>query len=315
VTGAGGFVGRRLVAELLARQRLAPDRPAITEIVAIDTNAAQASDPRVRSLSGDIADIRFRSEITRAPIDIFFHLAALPAGATAANPSLGWRTNVDALAALLEGLGEMKTPPRFVFSSSIGVFGVPLPRDKVDDATLPIPTLSYGTHKLIGEGVLADCSRRGLVDGIAVRLPGIVARPPAPSGHRSAYMSDIFHAFAKGEPITCPVSPTAASWLMSCARCVDNLIHAAALPAGRIDRRAFNLPALRVTMGELARHLADRFAREMSLVTWAPDPELEAQFGAYPLLETPIASGLGFKDDGDISALVARALDLDKREG
>src|SRR4029077_280398 len=123
---------------------------------------------------------------------------------------------------LLEQLREERHPPLVVFASSVAVYGAPLP-PVVDDATLPKPTLSYGAHKLIGEVLVADFSRRGWIDGISLRLPGIVARPPQPSGLLSAFMSDIFWKLAAGEPFTCPVSPQAVAWWMSVRCCVDNL--------------------------------------------------------------------------------------------
>ncbi|GIL00388.1 MAG: UDP-glucose 4-epimerase [Alphaproteobacteria bacterium] len=315
VTGAGGFVGSGLVAALLARGRLAADRPPITRIVAADRDVAAVADARVVALAGDIADPDFRARLFEQPYDAFFHLAAVPGGAAAADYRLGWRVNVEATVALLEALAAQRRPARLVFSSSIGVFGVPLPSGAVDDDTLPLPSMSYGTQKLIGEALVADFARRGLLDGLALRLPGIVARPRVAGGHLSAYLSDIFHALAAGEAFTCPVSAGAASWFMSRARCIDNLIHAAALPAHRLGaRRAFNLPALRLTMAELVEALADRFGpRVRDRIAWQPEDRLEAQFGAYPPLLTPIADRLGFAHDGDAAALVARALDLTTR--
>mgnify|MGYP000138488123 CR=1 FL=1 len=215
---------------------------------------------------------------------------------------------------LLDLLSRQKEPARLVFASSIAVFGVPLPRDKVDDETLPLPTLAYGAHKLVAETLIADHARRGLIDGIALRLPGIVARPRRPGGHHSAYMSDIFTALAEGEDFICPVSPGSTSWLMSRERCIDNLLHAATLSSERLSgRRAFTLPALRLSMGEIADALAARFGDGVrERLSFAPDAAIEAQYGAYPPLFTPIADGLGFRHDGDARSLVVRALGIPK---
>lgn len=312
VTGAGGFVGSGLVAALADRRPLSGDMP-IGEIVAIDASLPVTLDAAVVRAEGDLADPAFRARLFAEPFDLFFHLAAIPGGAAARDYPLGWRVNVEATVAILEALAAQRKPARLVFASSIGVFGVPLPRDRVDDETLPLPTMSYGAQKLIGEALVADFARRGLVDGIAPRLPGILARPRVAGGHLSAYMSDVLHAMAAGEPFTCPVSPGATSWFMSRARCVDNLIAAAALPRdASLPRRAFNLPALRLSMAELVEGAAVHFGREAAArIRFAPNPELEAQFGAYPPLLTPLADGLGFSHDGDAAMLAARALQLD----
>ena len=94
--------------------------------------------------------------------------------------------------------GGRATSRRVVFASTIAVYGVPMP-DVIDENTLPEPSMSYGAHKLIGEILISDYSRRGFIDGRALRLPGIVARPPQPSGMLSAFMSDMIRELGTGE--------------------------------------------------------------------------------------------------------------------
>lgn len=312
ITGAGGFIGQALLARLVAGWRDGQDR-APSEIVCIDTALPVLENPRCVAAAGDISDPAFLADLLERPLDVVFHLAAVPGGAAARDPDLGWRVNVEATAALLKRLSSQARPARLVMASSIGVFGIPLPRDRVNDHTLPLPTMGYGGHKLIGETLVADYARRGLVDGLAVRLPGIIARPRVAGGHMSAFMSDILHALRAGETYHCPVPAAATSWLMSRERCVDNLLHAAACPTpGSGERRAFNLPALRLSMAELVDGLSALMDRDLRpLVSYGHDEMLVAQFGSYPPLDTPIADGLGFRHDGDAASLVARALDID----
>jgi nucleoside-diphosphate-sugar epimerase len=312
VTGANGFVGSRLVERLSALERLPSSSENIIEIAAVDTQPLLVNGPRVKPYIGNLTDGALRDALFAQPVDVLFHLAAIPGGLAAADYQLGWQVNVETTIMLFEQLALQSKPPRVVFSSSIGVFGVPLPTDKVDDDTLPVPTMSYGTQKLIVESLLADFSRRKLIDGPSLRLPGVVARPRQAGGHLSAYMSNIFHALAAGEAFTCPISAKGASWLMSRECCVDNLIHAASLPVDiAYPRRSFCLPALRLSMDELVgAHAAQFGAAVKNLVTYAPNPDLELQFASYPPLLTPIANALGFLHDGDSATLVRRALAL-----
>ena len=312
ITGAGGFVGSALVRRLAASGRLSPEKPEISELVAVESVVSDRSDD-VTIVEGDIRDPSVRQSIAEKPCDVIFHLAAVPGGAAARDYDLGWSVNVEATAALFAAVAAQDNPARIVFSSSIGVFGVPLPKDRVDDATLPLPTMSYGAQKLMMEILLADYARRNLIGGVAVRLPGIIARPRQPGGHLSAYMSDILHALAAGEAFTCPVSRTAASWFMSRQRCVDNLVHAATVSSDALGgRRCFNLPALRLTMDELIEGVVEHFGPSVrDLVRYEPDAALEAQFGAYPPIETAIADAAGFLHDGAAADLVSRALGLE----
>ncbi len=305
VTGAGGFIGAALV------RRLCEDPVAlgarVDRILAIDAKLPDFADPRVRAIAGTLPNTDIEAEVFADDGDCLFHLAAMPGGAAARDYEGGFRANFEASRRLIEGCARQKKPPRFVFASSIAVFGVPLP-ERVDDATSPLPTMSYGAQKLMIETLLADVSRRGLIDGRAPRMPGIVARPRVKGGHLSAYMSDIFHALAAGEDFVCPVSSGARSWMMSRTQCVENLIRAAALPPDGFGAlRAFTLPALRVSMAELVEGLARRFGGG-ARVSYEPDAGLEAQFGAYPPLSTHHADRLGFRHDGDVSALIERAL-------
>jgi nucleoside-diphosphate-sugar epimerase len=315
VTGAAGFVASALLERLLALPALAGNP--IDEVIAVDIGLTAASSGRLVALAGDISDASLRQHILSLKPDVVFHLAALPSGASAADPARGWAVNVDATFALIQGLAAQAGRPRLVFSSSIGVFGVPLPKDKVDDETLPLPTMSYGTHKLIAEAVITDFSRRGLIEGLAVRLSGIVARPTSSGGHVSGYMSDIFQALAAGQPFVSPVSRASTSWFMSRPRIVDNLIHAAEIPGERIGaRRGFNLPTLRLSIGEVVEAISQEFGVDgNALMRYEPKPEVEAQFGTYPPIFTPLADSLGFRNDGDARQLVRRALGRDGKAG
>ncbi|HWU04249.1 MAG TPA: NAD-dependent epimerase/dehydratase family protein, partial [Novosphingobium sp.] len=215
-------------------------------------------------------------------------------------PALSRRVNVDATLCLLEALDRRETASRFVYASSIAVFGQTT--SPVDDQTVPEPAMIYGAHKRMVEIALQDFHRRGRVSGIALRLPGIVARPRGNVGLKSAFMSDIFSAARAAEPFTMPVSPKATMWLMSARQAAQNLVHAAFL--GATDGRALTLPALRVSAAELVAAL---YGRE-DLVSYDPDPALEAHFGALPPLATPAAQALGFAHDGTIAELIRKAL-------
>ncbi|KQZ46644.1 hypothetical protein ASD54_21760 [Rhizobium sp. Root149] len=314
VIGAGGFLGRRLVEKLASGEQVGPSRRTSSEILAVDAVPLNTELANVTELVGDIRDEAFRRSILTEPVDVVFHLAAIPGGAAEADPAIAWDVNVLVWKEVLNLLSARSANPRVVFTSSVAVFGVPMPPDLISDDTIPLPTMSYGGHKLIGEILLADASRRGEIDGIGVRLPGIVARPKAPTGHLSAFMSDIFHALAAGEPFVCPVSADATSWFLSRERCVENLLHASCIASDfPADRRCFTLPALHLSYIELVAGIAEHFGPQVhELIRYEPNERLQAQFGAYPRLETEIADRLGFRNDGNARELVGRVLGINR---
>jgi D-erythronate 2-dehydrogenase len=311
VTGANGFVGQHLIRTLLGQGHLENDARGIGQIIALDQFSGEAiNDPRVQAVQGNIGDTEVRKQALQGGVDVVFHLAAVPGGAAERDYALGHSVNVQATHALFTALREQAHPPVVVYTSTIGVYGVPLPTDRVDDRTPIRPTMSYGTQKLMMETTLCDFSRRGWLDGRAVRLPGILARPRQPNGLLSAYLSDVFSALRANETFTMPVSPHSTSWLMSVHCLVRNLIHAAALPADALPAwRAWNLPALCLRADALLDALADVLGEHVrALVSYAPNEALEAQFGRYPPLFSETADRLGFRHDGDAIALVRHVL-------
>lgn len=307
VTGAGGFIGATLL-QLLGEGGGIGGQ-AVCATAALDRQLPVTM-PGVLGIEGDLGDADVRTRIADFAPDLCFHLAAVPGGAAEADPATSRRVNLDATLDLFDLLGSMKSsrPPVVVYASTIAVYGSDLPELVTDSMPLR-PPLIYGAHKLACEILLADHTRRGLLDGRALRLPGIVARPRAPSGLASAFMSDLLHALAAGEPFICPVGPEATAWWMSARRCAENLVHAAAMDPGTDSRRAWPLPVLRLSMAEIVQTLSRMYGVDGErLVRYAPQPDLEAVFGRYPRLDDRAARALGLRDDDSAEALVQRSL-------
>lgn len=301
VTGAGGFVGRMLLELLLAEGQ---------PVVALDTKLDNLPlDPMLRAVEGDIANPAVTERAFAEGCTAVVHLATVPGGAAEADPALSRKINIEAMYDLLERAKITGRAPRVVYASSIAVLGEPLPETGVDDQSPISPQLIYGCHKAMMEVAIATMSNRGEIDGVSVRLPGILARPKGPSGMKSAFMSDLFHALPAGEHFTCPTSSKATIWAQSVVQCARNLYHALSLDANLLPRtRAVTLPALRFTMGELAAEIARQAEVDVRLVRFEPIPALERTFGAYPPLATPAADAAGFGHDGSLAALVRLAL-------
>src|SRR5262249_3423960 len=154
--------------------------------------------------------------------DVIFHLAAVVSGEAEADFDKGYRVNVDGMRSLLEAVRSEGYAPRLVFTSSIAVFGPPLP-DLIGDDHPPTPATSYGTQKAIGELLLNDFSRRGFVDGVGIRLPTICVRPGAPNRAASSFFSSIIREPLNGEEAVLPVPESTRHWFASPRAAVDFL--------------------------------------------------------------------------------------------
>ena len=296
VTGAAGFIGAAL-----ARRMQATAYPG--EVRLIDRSAPIAPAPDFHPLALDL-HTPGAIATTLAGADRIVHLASLAGAAAEADPPASRRTNLDLTLALIEAASTGPHPARFIQASSIAVFGAPYPA-QINDATAPRPATTYGAHKLMAELALADATRRGAVHGLALRLPGIVARPPAAASFASGFLSDLFWALRARTLFRAPVGPRATTWLLSAEAAAEALLHALAAPAAP---PALTLPALRVTMAELVHEIAAATGADPALVSYHPDPAIERTFGALPPLATPSAEALGFRHDGSLAQLVRRAL-------
>jgi nucleoside-diphosphate-sugar epimerase len=310
VVGSEGFIGQFLVARLLQGVPVAGSGKPASLVTLLDMRIApRVPDARIRAIEGDITD---RAALTRAiegGVDCVFHLASVPGGAAEQNFELGLKVNLQATIELMEVLRLSGKNPKLVFASTIGVYGVPMPT-VIDEETVPEPALSYGAQKYIGEVLVADYGRRGLVDGRAVRIPGIVARPPS-KGMLSIFLSDLIRELSAGRPFVCPVAANAPSWFMSRPAIVDNLLHAAAIGADIVAKqRVFLMPVLRLTMEEVVAGIARKHGDGVyKLISYQPNDKLQAQFANYPPMRCPKAIAAGFKHDGSAEVLVQRALE------
>src|SRR5215831_7727467 len=248
ITGGCGFLGRRVAGRLLEREE-------VDELLRYD-NAAPAlprpPDKRLRLVTGDVADRETVHAVIPPGTAAVFHLAAVVSGQAEADTDLGYRVNLDGTRAVLDACRALGTCPRVVFASSLAVYGGELP-PMVGDATPLTPQTSYGTQKAIGELLVNDYSRKGFIDGRALRLPTVVVRPGLPNRAASTFASSIIREPLSGHEAICPVSPETVMALASPRRVVDALLRAHDLPSDAFGAsRSLQLPGFSVAVGEMA---------------------------------------------------------------
>jgi D-erythronate 2-dehydrogenase len=308
VTGADGFLGRKVVDRLIEGNGLGDGFGPMTSLVLMDLRFnRQIEDPRVRTLAGSFTQPQLVAQALEGGVDCLFHLASLPGGAAQADYALGRSVNLEGPMALLDAVCNPDKPPIVVNASSIAAIGGGQGFTEVTDDTPLRPRGSYGCHKLMIEIQVSDLTNRGWIDGRSLRPSGIVPRPKeAFAGFATAWMSAVFHAMAAGEEFDLPATAESTTWLQS-VRCVaDAFIHAARMPAeGLPGHRAWTIPVLNPSM----RELVDAIGAETS-----PGSAAKVRFAStpnpfqLPPLNVPATEALGLRNDGDLQTLVRRGL-------
>jgi nucleoside-diphosphate-sugar epimerase len=260
--------------------------------------------------SGDVSAAGEAERIVAKRPDVIFHLAAIVSGEAELDFDKGYRINLDGTRHLFDGIrvahGQDGYKPRVVFTSSIAVFGAPLPYPIPDDFHTT-PLTSYGTQKAICELLLSDYSRRGFFDGIGIRLPTICIRPGMPNKAASGFFSNILREPLVGQEAILPVSEDVRHWHASPRAAVGFLIDAATISVEKVGpRRNLSMPGLSATVGEqieaLRRVAGDK---AVSLIRREPDEMIMRMCAGWaPGFEAKRAIELGFTAETSFDQII-----------
>jgi len=308
VTGAAGMIGRKLTERLAREARLGGrriDRMTLSDIVA---PALPESAAKIEVRADDLAAPGVAQSLVEDRPDLVVHLAAVVSGEAESDFDKGYRVNLDGTRALFEAVRGVGSGyrPRFVFASSIAVFGAPFPELIPDEFHLT-PLTSYGTQKVIGELLLADYTRRGFLDGVGLRFPTICVRPGAPNKAASGFFSNIIREPLAGKEAVLPVPESVRHTHASPRAAVSFILHAATLDTEAIGpRRSLSMPGVCVTVGEQIEALR-RIAGEkvVKLIKREPDPVITRIVAGWPQRFDPVrAVKLGFKAESSFDEIV-----------
>jgi D-erythronate 2-dehydrogenase len=310
ITGGAGFIGKKLASALLGRGALetASGRQAIEKLTLFDMTRADGmpEDARMNSIAGDITDLAAVHQAIRDDVGGVFHLAAIVSANAEEDFDLGVRVNLEGTRNVLEACRALPKPARLVFASSVAVYGGDMP-DVLDDGTILTPQTSYGAQKAIGELLLNDYSRKGFVDGRALRLPTIVVRPGRPNRAASTFASSIIREPLAGQEAICPVGRDAAMYILSPRRVVEALIRAFELPPEAFGvTRMLTLPGITVSIGAMVDALRQVAGERVAArVKWQPDPMIQRIVAGWPTaFDARRARAMGFEADPDFASII-----------
>ncbi|HQR05832.1 MAG TPA: NAD-dependent epimerase/dehydratase family protein [Gemmatales bacterium] len=294
ITGANGEIGHGLI------NRLA-ESPG-NRIVALDLNTADESLRKkcYRSIVGDITDGSVVESLgANYDFDIIIHLAALLSTKSERMPKLAHVVNVDGTLNLLElAVSEARQqgrPTRFIYPSSIAVYGFPTvdaktKTGKVKEGDWCEPRTMYGINKLYCEKLgnyyqkyyrqLDAQESRGLVDFRGLRFPGLISALTLPTGGTSDFAPEMIHAGAGNKPYACFVRPDTRIPFMAMPDGVDAILQLAEAETKQLTQPVYNLGAFNPSADEFRGRVVAAFPK--AEITFNPDIRRQSIVDSWP---------------------------------
>jgi nucleoside-diphosphate-sugar epimerase len=305
LTGAGGFIGQITAKALLDDPSI--DEVVLTDIVEPSVPATAKHRNQATVVKADLIDAAEDLAARRPDVVLLFH-GIMSSGAET-DFELGYRVNVDATRTLLFALARANPGLRVIYASSIAVYGSPCPKRGLTEATPTTPESSYGCQKVICETYINDLTRRGKIDGLVLRFPGITVRPGKPTAAASSFLSGMIREPVNGQECTVPIADrTWRTWVSSPSTLVDNIMIALRLDTSNLarHRRIVLVPGFAVTIQDMLDALAEVCGKDkLALVKLEEDTSLKPLFDSWPEeYDNSFGLSLGFKQDSSFVELV-----------
>jgi threonine 3-dehydrogenase len=284
VTGAGGEIGRALITRLAE----CPETP----ILALDVRPLDPALEAVceRVVVGDILDQSLLDSLSRDyAIGVIYHLAALLSTSAEHHPVTAHRVNVNGTLNLLEiaqsQIKQQDHPVKFVFPSSIAVYGLPdletkARTGKVHESEWCDPRTMYGINKLYCEHLGQYYARRVGVDFRCLRFPGLISAETLPTGGTSDYAPEMLHRAARGESYACFVRADTQIPFMAMPDAIEALTCLAGTPRRELSRRIYNVGSFSASAAAVFDVLRNVFPN--AAVTFEPDPTRQSIVDSWP---------------------------------
>ena len=283
VTGANGEIGRSLL------QRLHQDGR--YRVVTVDLTPLPETYRGLclETYAGNIMDRHLLDQIAaHHEIEVVFHLAALLSTRGERDPELAHQVNVEGTLHLLRMAQNQSSrlgrAVRFLFPSSIAVYGMPTLEEKtaagrVKEDLFTMPITMYGCNKLYCEhlgryftnnyrqlGALATAAR---LDFRSLRFPGLISAETAPTGGTSDFGPEMLHAAAQNLPYKCFVGPHAKIPFMAMPDAVTAMVNLLQADRAKLTKTVYNISGFSVSAQDIAERVTQSFPNAQ--ISFEPD--------------------------------------------
>jgi threonine 3-dehydrogenase len=294
ITGANGEMGHGLIEQLAQTGTM--------HIIALDVRPIDESLKKYCSaiIVGDILEPRLLERMqSEYEIQTVYHLAALLSTRAEFTPEAAHRVNVEGTLSLLKLAIEQSRwhgqPVKFMFPSSIAVYGLPnveakKKAGKVTEPQWNYPTTMYGVNKLYCEHLgryyaahyrqlAADRDSHG-VDFRSIRFPGLISATTIPSGGTSDFAPEMLHAAAQHQPYACFVREDVRIPFMAMPDAITALLRLENVAKGKLTQTVYNITSFSPSAGEVRDIVLKEFKNAQ--ITFHPDDKRQAIVDSWP---------------------------------
>jgi len=294
VTGANGEMGHSLITRLAEQSS--------HSIIALDVRPIDESLRKKCSavIVGDILEQRLLERMqSEYEIHTVYHLAALLSTRAEFTPEAAHRVNVEGTLNLLHLSTEQSrwhgAPVKFIFPSSIAVYGIPTVEQKkksgkVHEDEWNSPSTMYGCNKMYCEHLgryyayhyrqLAADTLVGGIDFRSIRFPGLISAATVPSGGTSDYAPEMIHAAAQRKKYACFVREDVRIPFMAMPDAIRALLLLHDAPREKLTRTVYNITSFSPSAGEIRDCVLQEF--KDADISFIPDDKRQAIVDSWP---------------------------------
>lgn len=273
ITGANGEVGHGLITLLGKEQNC--------RIVALDLKPLDDCLERYceRVIQGDILDKMLLGRlIAEYEITTIYHLASTLSTKAEYNPEAAHEINVEGTINLLRLGVELSQwqgrPVKFIYPSSIAVYGIPSLETKSKEGKIREyqwcnPITMYGCNKIYCEHLgryysrhyrqLAKDPIKNTIDFRCIRFPGLISADTIPTGGTSDYGPEMLHSAAQGVPYECFVRENSKIPFMAMPDAIKALVLIEKAPYESLSQLSYNVTSFSPAASDLEKLVKQSF--------------------------------------------------------
>ena len=314
ITGANGEIGHGLINRISQENRA---RIVALDLKPLDECLVPCCE---RFILGDILDKMLLGRlIAEYEITSIFHLASILSTKAEYNPETAHEINVEGTINLLRLGVELSQwqgkPVKFIYPSSIAVYGLPNLETKIEEGKIPenkwcSPITMYGCNKIYCEHLgryysrhyrqLAKDPIKNSIDFRCIRFPGLFSADTVPTGGTSDYGPEMLHFAAQNLPYECFVRESTKIPFMAMPDAIKSLLMLEEAPVENLSQLSYNVTSFSPTAGDILSQVVQAFPNAQ--ITYSVHTQRQIIVDSWPedVNDNPARNDWGWVPDYDM---------------